>query len=160
MFRIVNGSQNLLRLPLSAALIPGLFSPVFHRSPVCSENRVLPSLLFKGRREAGTVQQLRNVMYVITGSFSRRKIVLIGLSSDAGLQRTLHGITRYIVGARISPSFEEGVSIAQSFDRQGLEFKAIHPRHQDIAPRHSIRQGSDVGNGEERRRKLNQPSTR
>jgi hypothetical protein len=38
----------------------------------------------------------------------------------------------------MSSGFEQCVGIGQPFDRQGLEFESIHPRHQDIALRYSI----------------------
>src|ERR1017187_10918534 len=122
MLRIVNGCQNRLRLPLSAVLIPCLFGPVWHGSPISSEGRILLKLLFKGRTGARAVQQLRYVLYVIPRRLSRREIVLICPSGDAGLQRALDGITRNIVCAGISSGFEPCAGIGQSFDRQGLEF--------------------------------------
>lgn len=133
MLRIVDSIQDLLRLLLLTALISGLFRPVFHYSPICSESRILVRLLRKGRRKTGDVQQLWDVVYVILCRVFRRELVLLRLSSDARLQSTLDGVPRNVVRASVSSCFEQGHSIVQPLCRQALEFESVHPRHHDNA---------------------------
>ena len=99
MLRIVYGSQDRLRLLLCPTLISGLFRPVLHNSPICSESRVLPGFLCKRRSKTSNVQQFGEVVYVIPCCLFRREFVLYRLSGDARLQGTLDGITRNVVGA-------------------------------------------------------------
>jgi len=64
MLGIVDRGENRLRLPLSATLIPGFFSPLLHGSPIPFENWVLPCLLRKRRPKARAIEELGEVMCV------------------------------------------------------------------------------------------------
>lgn len=88
MFGICYRGQDLLGLLLSPALIPGFLIPVFHDSPIPSEVRVDLGLVLERRFKAGDLQQPREVMHVIPTRILGWEVVLLRLSSDAGLQST------------------------------------------------------------------------
>src|SRR6266567_1855213 len=104
MLGIVDCGQNLFCLPLSAALIPSLFSPVSHDGPILFENPVLSCLLFKGHPKASAIEQLGEVMCIQPRCVFRREVVLLCLSGDAGLQAAFDSVTRDIVCAGKSTS--------------------------------------------------------
>src|SRR5258708_35173405 len=133
MLRIIYGRQDRLRLLLSPTLISGLFRPVLHNSPICSESRVLPGFLCKRRSKTSNVQQFGEVVYVIPCCLFRREFVLHCLSGDARLQAALDGITRNVVGSGESPGLEQDGGIVQSLGGQAPKFESIHPCYQDIA---------------------------
>ena len=133
MLGIFNGSQDLLRLLLSAALVSSLFGPVFHNSPICSEGWVLASFLCECHPETGDVQELREIVYIIFRRLLWRELVLLGPSRDACLEGAFDCITRNVICTGVSSGLEQGGGIVQSLRRQALEFESIHPRHQDIA---------------------------
>src|SRR6266702_2048589 len=99
MLRIVNVVQDFLRLLLLATLISGLLRPVFHYSPICSENRMLAGLVRKCQPKISYVQQLWEVVCVILCRVFGREVVLLRLSGDASLQSTLDGVPSDVVRA-------------------------------------------------------------
>ena len=128
MLGIINGFEDLLRLQFSAALVSGLFSPVFDHSPIHTESRVLLRLLGECGAETGDVQQLRQVVYVVFGRVFRRKLVLLGSRCNASLKGALDSVARNIVRTGVSPGAEQRQRVIPPLFSQALEFLSIHPR--------------------------------
>lgn len=98
MLRIVNGIQDFPRLLRLAALIAGLFRPVFHHSPIGSKNRIGFGVI-DFRPKPGEIQQLGQIVDVVLRSILGREFVLSRPFGDAGLQSALDCIASDVISA-------------------------------------------------------------
>lgn len=99
MRRVGNCSVQQFRVGLYGEGIAALFRPVFGEVPASAKARIGRAGILQLRPQSGETQQIQEAMavHVTHGLRSRRKMVLLYLPADAGLQGTLHCVAGQVV---------------------------------------------------------------